>query len=186
MTETTLRLFVAVMPPEHVVEHLETVIEPMRAARPDLHWVATPRLHVTVTFMPHVEPAVADDLGAVVETAAADLAPVRVSIAGSGRFDEHVLWAGLAGDLDGLATIASRVASAVGAAGAGPEQRRTFRPHVSLARAAGRLDAHLGPLAEQLDAYAGPVWQVDELHLVRSHLGRVLRHETLAVLPLGG
>jgi 2'-5' RNA ligase len=186
MTESTHRLFVAVIPPPHVLEHLDELIAPMRAARPDLSWVASRNLHVTVTFMPHVQPSVSEQLPDVLARAAADLTPARVSFAGAGHFDEHVLWAGLAGEVEGLEAIAAGISSAAAAAGAGPESRRPFRPHLSLARGAGRLDAHLGPLADQLDGYAGPVWQIDELSLVRSHLGRAAHHETLAVLPLGG
>lgn len=186
MTESTHRLFVAVVPPPHVLEHLDELVAPMRASRPDLSWVASRNLHITVAFMPHVQPAVSGQLADVVALAAADLAPTRVSIAGAGRFDERVLWAGLAGDVEGLDAIAAGVSSAVARAGADPESRRPFRPHLSLARGAGQLDAHLAPLAEQLDAYAGPVWQVDELVLVRSYLGRAAHHETLATLPLGG
>ena len=186
MTETTQRLFVAVVPPPHVIEHLDELVEPMRIARPDLSWVSTPHLHVTVTFMPHVAHDVAGRVVDAVALAALSLAPTRLSLAGSGSFDERVLWAGLAGDIDGLDRISAATVSAVAAVGAGPENRRQFRPHLSLARAGGRLDAKLGPLAEQLDAYAGPVWQVDELQIVRSHLGRAAHHETIAVVPLGG
>jgi 2'-5' RNA ligase len=40
-----------------------------------------------------------------------------------------------------------------------------------------------------LDTYAGPLWPVDELHLVASHLGegprRRPRYEVVAALPFG-
>jgi RNA 2',3'-cyclic 3'-phosphodiesterase len=184
MTETTQRLFVAAVPPEHVLEHLDEVVAPMRRSRPDLTWVAPRLLHVTVTFMPHVAVAVADTLPEAITAAARDLPPIRLSIAGSGRFDERVLWAGVAGDIDALTATADAVARAV--VDAGPVRRGAYRPHVSLARASGSLDARLGPLAEQLDGYEGPVWQADELALVRSHLGRSAHHELLATIPLQG
>src|SRR6478735_7385 len=139
MTESTQRLFVAAVPPPHVLEHLDELLAPMRVSRPDLSWVADQNLHITVTFMPHVQPSVADQLPDVLARATADLAPTRVSLAGSGRFDERVLWAGLAGDVDGLDAIASGVVSAAARAGADPEQRRQFHPHLSLARGAGQL-----------------------------------------------
>lgn len=186
MTSTTQRLFVAMVPPEHVLEHLDELLAPMRASRPDLHWVAPRRMHVTVAFMPHVPTELVELIPAAVEAVAADLPPVRLSLARSGRFDDRVLWCGLSGDLDTLGRVAAATVSAVAAAGAGPERRRDFRPHLSLARAAGRLDAHLGGLAEQVDAYEGPVWQADALHVVHSHLGRSAHHETLAVAPLLG
>src|SRR6478752_827737 len=99
MTESTQRLFVAVVPPPHVLEHLDELVAPMRVSRPDLSWVPDRNLHITVTFMPHVQPSVAEALPDVLARAAADLAPTRVSIAGSGRFDERVLWAGMAGEI---------------------------------------------------------------------------------------
>ena len=186
MREQTQRLFVAVVPPPLVLEHLEDTVAPMRALRPDLSWVASRTRHITVTFMPHVDPEVAAKLPDAIGRVTSELSPARISLAGSGHFDERVLWAGLAGDVDGLETIATAVQSAVAAVGAGPAHRRRFRPHLSLARAGGPLDAHIGPLAEQLDRYAGPVWQVDELVLVRSFLGRAAHHEVVAEFPLGG
>lgn len=185
MTETTQRLFVAVVPPEDALEHLEALVAPMRDTRPDLHWVAQRRMHITVAFMPHVPLDVAGNVADAVVGAARDLPPVRLTLAGSGRFDEHVLWCGVGGEVDALSDVSARVVSAVAAVGASPE-RRPFRPHLSLARGAGRLDANLGGLAAQVDAYEGPLWQANELVLVHSHLGRAPHHEVVAVAPLGG
>ena len=185
-SESAQRLFVAVVPPEHAAEHLDALVAPMRLARPDLSWVAPRRWHVTVAFMPHVPEAVAGLVPEAVAEPALALPPMRLSLAGSGRFDDRVLWTSLEGEVDALEHLAAKVGAAVGS-GAGPEHRRGgFRPHLSLARAKGRLDARLGGLAAQLDGYAGPPWLAGELRVVRSYLGRAAHHETVAVLPLGG
>ena len=177
------RLFVAVIPSDDALEHLDVVAEPMRIARPDLRWVAPQRLHVTLAFMPQVDERVADELPDVLAEAVAGTPPLRLSLAGAGRFDERVLWTGLDGDTERLSSLADRVVRTMAAAGASP-QRQTFRPHLTIARRSGHLDAQLGGLAAQLVEYAGPLWQADEVHLIRSILGRSVRHETVATAAL--
>ena len=46
-----MRLFVAVVPPEPVVEHLDDFLEPRRAAA-DFRWTRPEHFHVTLAFMP--------------------------------------------------------------------------------------------------------------------------------------
>ena len=46
----TARLFVAVLPPEHAVGHLDATVSPLRAAWPSLRWTKPSTWHLTLAF----------------------------------------------------------------------------------------------------------------------------------------
>ena len=96
-----------------------------------------------------------------------------------------ILWAGLAGDLDALAALQREVAGVCARHGF-PAEARAYRPHLTLAR---RYRTAAGPFKRAALATAGapaggwPVWQVEDIVLYRSHLGRQPSYEPLGVFP---
>ena len=72
------------------------------------------------------------------------------------------------GDRDGLRRLADSTRAAARRTGLVVEHR-TYRPHVTLARADGGVD--LRPLVERLVSWQGPPWVATRLQLVRSRLG---------------
>ncbi|NYD43726.1 2'-5' RNA ligase [Nocardioides panaciterrulae] len=169
-----MRMFVALVPPREVLEHLEEFLEPRREAA-ELRWTAAEQLHVTLAFLADVEERRLDELGERLERAAARRTPLGTRIAGGGAFPHvgraRVVWAGLELDDAGrtevrrLATGARAAAARSGVEVAG----KRFTPHVTVARL-GR-PAEVSNWVRLLDAYAGPAWTVDRLTLVASHLG---------------
>lgn len=167
-------MFVAVVPPAEVVEHLDEFLEPRRSAGP-FRWAGVEQLHVTLAFLASVEERRLDELGERLGRAAARRTPFEARVAGGGAFPNagraRVVWAGLDLDehgrteLDRMATGARAAASRTGIAVDG----QRFRPHLTLARL-GR-PAEVSNWVRLLDAYAGPVWTVDRFTLVASHLG---------------
>ena len=188
-----MRLFVAVVPPEHAVEHLDAFLEVRRSAAP-FRWASAEQLHVTVAFLAEVEERRVDDLVERLGRAAARRTSFETRIAGGGAFPNaaraRVLWAGLdlddAGstELDRLATGCRAAANRAGIAVDG----QRFRPHVTLARLGH--PAEVSSWVQLLDAYAGPTWRVDRVELVASYLGegprRRPRYETVGEFELGG
>jgi 2'-5' RNA ligase len=65
---------------------------------------------------------------------------------------------------------------------------RPYRPHLTLARAAGEAD--LRPLVQRLASWEGSPWVAAQLDLVRSRLGAApggfALHEPIAGWPLSG
>jgi 2'-5' RNA ligase len=96
---------------------------------------------------------------------------------GRGRFT--TVWAGVRGDVDAIAGLAETLRRRLKAARL-PYDPKPFRPHLTLARPGDRVTATelAGDLAE-LDAYLGPVWTVDTIRLMRSHLGPRPTYEPL-------
>ncbi len=177
-----VRLFSCVQPPEHVARALQQLPRP---DLPELRWTRAEQWHVTLHFYGEVGAGELPALGRAL--AAAGRSVVGPVIAELGTWP-LVLGNALGVPVLGLDSLASAVREATAGFGRRPEPR-TFRAHVTLARARGSKRA-AGRLAGRLPRWApeGTVrWEVEELLLVSSALGPAgARHDTVARLPVGG
>jgi RNA 2',3'-cyclic 3'-phosphodiesterase len=170
----SMRMFVALVPPDEALDHLEAFLEPRRSASP-FRWAQHDQLHVTLAFLGSVEERRLDDLVERLARAAGRRTAFGTAIAGGGAFPNvgraRVLWAGLDLDQDGrteLDRLATGARAAANRAGV-PVDGQRFRPHVTLARL-----GHPGEVSSWvrlLDGYAGPRWRADRVELVASYLG---------------
>ena len=185
-----MRLFTAVLPPDHVVEDLDEFLAPRRDAA-DFRWSSSDGWHLTLAFMGEAPARSLDDLVERLAAAVARRTSLTMRVAGGGAFPDparaRVLFAGLDTDEAELARLAEGARAAASKAGAGVDGTR-FHPHLTLARL--NRPREMTRWVRVLDAYAGPGWSVDEVALVRSHLregarGRP-RHEVLETFPLAG
>lgn len=171
-----MRLFVALVPPAHVVASLPPLPRGLRAVPPY-------QVHLTLAFLGELGSS--DPVATSLDRAVSGAAPV-LRLAGAGAFGRAV-WLGVHGDRSRLAELAASVQDAVQAAGVELEPRR-WRPHLTVGRtrthsAAGAQGTR--QLLAELDGYAGPSAAWTEVRLVRSHLGRDgARHETLVLWHL--
>lgn len=146
-----------------------------RAQRSPVRWVRMDGLHVTLRFLGPTPAARIAELGAIVDHAAALVAPFRVSIRGSGAFPSarrpRTLWLGIDDGSAQLADLARRFDEGLAKAG-WPVDDRPFRAHLTLARADGRREgpvvAHL--LAERAAAFEAQ-FPADRLVLFESVTG---------------
>jgi 2'-5' RNA ligase len=166
-----MRLFVAVRPPEHLLNELETLPRPSDIPA---RWTTREQWHVTLRFLGNVDdPApVIDALDATRES----LAPVDVTVGPRAAvLGRQVVYLPVAG-LDVLADVIIDATRNFGE----PPPARPFKGHLTLARTKGAVVDR-----SSLDLAA--TWTVDHVELIRSHLGRgPARYETLAALSLGG
>jgi len=183
------RLFVAVYPPAPAAAHLAAFVADLAVGRAAAEGVnarlaAGPTWHVTLAFLgdvpldrlPDVESTVG---GAVREWRAAVAAPI-VRLAGGGTFGRGrftILWAGLAGDTEPLRQLSAAARRGLKRSRL-PYDEKPFRPHLTLARPGDRVDVDGDVVA--LRGYEGPQWNIDEVRLVRSHLGPNPRYDRLA------
>ena len=188
----TMRAFVAITPPEPAVEDLDGWLEPRRGSGA-FRWTLPEQLHVTLAFTEDLPERSLDAAVEGLAAAAGRRTPFAARVAGGGAFPHpdrgKVLWAGLSLDEAARAELdllSAGCRTALARSGAEVDGAR-FRPHLTLART-GRPQ-QLTNWVRLLDAYGGPTFTVDEVHLVASHLGegpsRRPRHEVLATLPLG-
>jgi RNA 2',3'-cyclic 3'-phosphodiesterase len=163
----TDRLFVAVWPPDDVLDAVEALHRPVDGGG---RWTRRDQWHVTLRFLGAADAdEVARALASVAVPAPTAVVGPEVAVLGEGIV--HLPVAGL-GD----------PARAVVAATAGlgrPPDRRPFRGHLTLARIAGPVPE--GVLGQPFSA----VFTVGSFALVRSQLGgTAARYETLATFPL--
>lgn len=181
-----MRLFVALTPPNEVVEALRVGTQELREYAPELRWTRPEQWHVTLAFLSDVGDDVVDELARRLGRAAARHPALALALAGGGRFGHRVLWTGVRGDRDSLRRLADSTRAAARRSRLAVEDR-PYRPHVTLARADGAVD--LRPLVERLAPWHGPQWVASRLQLVRSHLGAApggwALHEPIAGWPLG-
>ena len=178
------RMFVAVVPPEEVVEDLDDFLSVRRSAG-EFRWTLADQWHVTLAFAAHVPDRSFDSFCERLSAVAGKQAAYDTRIGGGGAFPHpdaaRVLFAGVEGSFDELSRLARNAANTAGV----PVDGQRFHPHVTLARL-GR-PANVTKWVRLLDSYTGPAWSVSELALVESHLGegprKRPRYEVRATFP---
>jgi len=188
-----VRLFVALLPPEDVLAEIEEAVRARRREWPELRWVHQELWHVTLAFLGNVDEEILPDLNDRLERAAARHPARQVAFAGAGAFPSagraSVFWVGMRAaaaderERPVLGRLARSVAAGAERAGVAPDRKR-FHPHLTLARCRERTD--LSRLVAALETFAGRSWEADTVHLMRSHLGRKVRYESIASWPLRG
>lgn len=188
-----MRMFVAIVPPPEVLEHLQEFLVPRQEVDDDLRWTAPEQWHITLAFMGHAPERSLDDLHDRLGRAAARRTRFAAAVAGGGAFPNparaKVLYAGIElgesrEEVRRLATGARAAANKAGAEAGGGR----FHPHLTLARI--RRPTEVSRWLRVLDTYRGPAWLVEEITLIRSHLGEGPRGrpryelvETFRLLP---
>ena len=169
-----MRLFVAVWPPDDVLDAVALLDRP---AIEGVRWTTRDQWHVTLRFLGSVEEDevarlcdALDDVGRAHPSARVELGPATSCF---GRGVLHV-------PTSGLAPVAAATVRATDGVGSEPPDPRPFAGHLTLARSRGRTD--LRPLA---GAPIAASWTASELTLVRSHTARTgARYEVLHRSPL--
>ena len=165
------RLFVAVWPPDEVLDLLAGLDRPDTEG---LRWTRRDQWHVTLRFLGSVP-----DAAPVVEALRALDLPVAEAVLGPAvdRFGRRILHVPVAG----LDAIAAGVVGATAGLGRPPDDR-PFRGHITVARVAERARVDLGPLTRSA---VEARWRVDAICLVESRLSPAgARYEVLDAFPV--
>ena len=185
------RLFFAVPLPNPTKAPIEALLPEIMRALPEARIAAASGWHLTLAFLGQVRPESAADVVKVGETAVAGLSPARLRLEGAGGFPNtrraRVLWAGIEGDVEVLASLAATLATESRRVGLRFEERE-LRPHLTLARL--QRPAPLPePIVERIAeaAATAPSWQARELCCYRSTLTRTgARYQVVRAFPLTG
>jgi len=173
------RLFVAIRPPEDIIDLLLDAMD----EGAEFRWQSDQQLHLTLRFVGEVERPLADDLAAAL--AGVRSAPFELRLSGLGSFDHRnggALWAGVEPKAE-VTALAARIERACLAVGLPPETR-AFRPHITLAR-------WRGPRSREAREFlagrslSSPPFAVDRFILFESRLSRHGAHyEAVCDYPL--
>ncbi|MEV5975354.1 RNA 2',3'-cyclic phosphodiesterase [Streptomyces sp. NPDC051921] len=187
-TDATIRVFIALAPPDDAKDELAAALRPAYEAYPALRWNRIEDWHITLAFLGELPvravPPLRDPLAAL----AASRRPLELGLRGGGHFDERVLWSGIDGDVEGLHLLATRVRTLVTECGI-PFEGRPLRPHLTLARARRGAESAIADSAAGLAGFSGRPWPAARLHLVGSNFGRgpgPIRYQDIESWPFEG
>lgn len=184
----TVRVFIALAPPDHAKDELARELSPAYGTHPHLRWNRIEDWHITLAFLGELPVSTVPLLRPPLAALAAARRPLSLALRGSGTFDDRVLWSGIGGDLDGLQALAADVRTVVKDCGIAFEDR-PLRPHLTLARARRDDRSSTADLAARLTGFAGGPWPAERLHLVGSNAGRgtvPIRYRDIEAWALGG
>ena len=188
-----MRLFIAVWPPDHVLEALGALERP---AVEGVRWTTPDQWHITLRFLGELADPVAADAGRGTDAPTRDQGGAAAAVVAArlrssslpaaeavmGPASEcgapGVLWLPVAG-LDPLAAAVTDATHGIGRRADGP-----FRGHLTLARA--RRGARRGVLGTLAPLVGAAAWTVREVAVVESTLGGSgSRYEVLDRVGLG-
>ena len=162
------RAFVALGLPQAQREEIGRYVERGAQLAPDYRWVEQASLHLTLRFLGHLEPEALLALRTGLRKVQA--APFKLGLGGLGSFggrrSPRVLWLAVAAGADGATELARQVEAVCREVGL--EEEKSFRPHLTLARArvVGRARLPELPPPPRLSP-----WLAEEFILYESRLG---------------
>ena len=186
---STVRVFVALAPPDDAKDELAGALQPVYEQYPRLRWNRIEDWHITLAFLGELPVTAVPVLRPALAQLAASRPPLRLGLNGGGHFDDRVLWSGIEGELEGLHRLADEVRSLVRACGVAFPERPLLLPHLTLARARRGEQAGIPSAAAGLGDFVGRPWQAERLHLVGSNIGRgpgVIRYRDIEAWRFGG
>jgi 2'-5' RNA ligase len=132
-----MRLFVAIELSDDVKGEIAKVQQQLRATGADAAWTRPEGVHLTLKFLGEVPDVKVPEIRKALAAAVAGTGTCRVEIKGAGAFPNtkspRVVWLGVAGERERLATLQASVEQAMQVLGFEPEDR-TFSPHLTVAR----------------------------------------------------
>lgn len=183
-----MRLFVAVRPPDDVLEAVEKAVSPARRAMIGPRWTTADQWHLTVQFLGPVPDDEVSDVSRALESVS-KIQPFPVRLGGGGAFPRisrgRVIWLGIVGGMEGMTELARAVNLALAPLGFEPEDRE-YHAHLTLARL--RNPGDVAPAVEALgDDPVGSAFLASEVVLYRSRVVRSgARYEPISAVALEG
>jgi RNA 2',3'-cyclic 3'-phosphodiesterase len=162
-----IRTFIALHIPDDIKDTLQKGITRLKEKNRSVKWVRPEGMHITLKFLGDIPEDLVGPLSEELDRAALPHPMLTLELSSFGAFPNvkrpRVVWAGLKGDVEGLAGLAVSVDKACARCGIS-EERRPFSAHITL----GRLKA---PTMVDLDtgSLAG-VFTAREVLLYRSEL----------------
>jgi 2'-5' RNA ligase len=185
-----VRAFVALELDEASRAALRHIQDELRAAGGDVKLTAPQNLHLTLHFLGNVPRERLPDLEEGLKRACEGHAPFALGLSGAGAFPSlrrpKIVWAGCAGDLGPLLSLAGSVGREM--TDCGYPADKPFKPHLTLGRSKSDAGAReLTPLLERLQGEAISSCPVESVVLFQSDLrpqGPI--YAPLARFPLTG
>lgn len=187
MPEKTDRLFIALSVPDPVKIHLSLTIDEWKTCLSFHKWVHPDDYHVTLVFLGETS----SDLSSAVIRSLRDMTSRRpapqLSVERAGTFGDNrnprVLWANVnEAGMNRLELLQSDISAAMEKLGF-PVEKRTYRPHITLARKYTGKNPLERDMIEQIK-FTPHIFPASEVALYRTHMNRTPMYEKLARFAL--
>jgi 2'-5' RNA ligase len=186
----TTRTFIALELDAVQQQFLENIIRRGKHLLPDLRWVDSTGIHLTLAFLGELDDTRLALAREATAYAASISQPFTYRLSGLGTFgpprQPRVLWMGVSEPSGSLHLVHQALSLAL-------EQRefetekRPFSPHLTLARIKSPLTPEQVQILQQLLSryqFASPAYRVSHLYVMKSELGRAgARYTCLQALP---
>ena len=176
--DAEIRAFIALHISEQARQVLErTIPELADTTGRQVRWVDPSGIHLTLKFLGNIPSSRVGELLEAIEKSCREHSSFSLSLSGLGVFPNRdrprVLWAGVGGDLNALASLQDDVETAMTGAGF-QRERRPFRAHLTIGRVRdGATPGQRRAIGEAVSSATLPPvepWQVGAAHLVKSIL----------------
>jgi len=165
-----IRTFIAIELPGVVTQLVTTVTQRLSMLSEQVKWVKVDGVHLTLNFLGDVSAEIVPDVVKAVQNVGQKQSPFTLSVDRLGGFasleQARVLWLGVNGDTEALATLHRNLTDELTPLGFEPERRKFF-PHITLGRAR-RQPVSINPYT------VGPIqpihFRVDHLTVFKSEL----------------
>lgn len=163
-----IRLFTAI----HLPKEQKLSLLSRMAGLPKVRWQTEDQIHLTLRFIGEVEENRAEEIRLMLSEVSFKAFPIRLS--GVGKFGSprraRMVWAGIEGS-NKLKPLQEKITNVLRRAGIPPDERK-FTPHITLGRIKGNNGPRLQEFLEGNHDLSMPRFEVEEFHLMQSHLGR--------------
>jgi RNA 2',3'-cyclic 3'-phosphodiesterase len=132
-----MRTFIAIEIPAEIKKEMAEVQGRLKGPGVDAGWTRPEGIHLTLKFLGEIDEQRIPDIMNALTRAANGMGRLHLEIVGTGAFpnpkNARVVWIGVAGDIEKLATLQSSIEEAMAGLGMEREERR-FTPHLTLGR----------------------------------------------------
>lgn len=137
-TNESIRTFIAIELPEEVKNGLRSLQARLKSSNPNTaKWVDPGSIHLTLKFLGETHLELIPAITSALDNIAAVVPPFSLSVTDLGAFPNlhrvQIVWVGLTGDLPILNRLQRDIETVISPLGF-PTEKRTFLPHLTLAR----------------------------------------------------
>ena len=190
-----IRSFIAIELPPQIRAELSSLEARLKAGQhPFVKWVDPKGIHLTLKFLGGIPPSTVPEIVEAMTMTAQPASPFALQLGGLGVFPNwqrpQVVWVGMGGEIDRLASLHRDLEAALSSLGFAPESR-SFRAHLTLGRLRERATPKdrqdFADWARSIKFESDLSFEVNALNLMKSQLtpsGAI--YSQLASIELGG
>ena len=170
----TIRSFVAIELPEHVISMLRGVQDDLRRNKFRIKWVQPDNIHLTLKFLGNVDSNDIDGITAAMSVAIQGCGPITLCAKGVGVFPglkrARVIWIGLGGQVQRLSEMQGKLEKNLAEIGFS-EENRSFKAHLTIGRFKSSVNPKvIGPILQKYSAIQSEEFILNQIVLFKSDL----------------